>query len=65
MESLDEWKSWRIENRERIEKCEDRKDLVFSHKCLVGRIEKWRDEKLFCLFEEQKNVRIENKVGIN
>ena len=64
MELLDEWKSGRIENRERIEKFKDRKDLVFSHMCLVGRVEKWRDEKLFCLVEKKK-VRIENRVCIN
>ena len=31
---------------EKIEKWEDRKDLVFSHMCLVERMDKWRDEKL-------------------
>ena len=40
-----------------------RKDLVFSRMCLVGRIEKWRDEKLFYLIEK-KSERIENKVSI-
>ena len=35
---------------ERIEKWEDRIDLVFSHFCLVGRMEKWRGGKLrLCL----------------
>ena len=35
-----EWKSGRIENGERIEKWKDRKDLVFSYMCLVGRVKK-------------------------
>ena len=35
-----------IENREIIEKREDGKYLVFSHICLVERMEKWRDRKL-------------------
>ena len=58
------WKSGRIENGERIEKWTDRKDLVFSYMCLVGRVKKWRDGKLFCLIEK-KSERIENKVCIN
>ena len=36
-----------------IEKLKDRKDLVFSHMCLVGRVEKWKDRKLFCLVEKK------------
>ena len=60
---MGEWKSRRIENEEKIEKWKDRKDLVFSHMCLVERIEKWKDGKLFCLIEK-KSERIENKVGI-
>ena len=59
-----EWKSGRIENGERIEKWKDRKDLVFSHMCLVGRVEKWKDGKLFYLVEK-KSVRIENKICVN
>ena len=39
----------------------DRKDLVFSCMCLVGRVKKWREGKLFCLVEK-KSERIENKV---
>ena len=46
-----------------IEKWKDRKDLVFSCMCLVGRVEKWRDGKLFCLIEK-KSERLENKVCI-
>ena len=42
---------------------DDRKDLVFSCMCLVGRVEKWREGKLFCLVEK-KSERIENKVCI-
>ena len=59
-----EKKSERIENGEMIEKWNDRKNLVFSHMCLVGRIEKWRDENLFYLVEK-KNEMIENKLRIN
>ena len=46
-----------------IEKWKDRKNLVLSRMCLVGRVEKWRDEKLFCLVEK-KSERIENRVCI-
>ena len=53
------WKSSR-----RIEKCEDKKYLVFSRVCLVGGIEKWKDGKLFCLVEK-KSERIENVVYTN
>ena len=48
----------------RKEKWEDRKDLVFSHVCLVGGVEKWESGKLFCLVGE-KNRRMENVVYIN
>ena len=37
-----------------MEKWEDRKDLVFSHVCLVGGVEKWEGEKLFYLVGEKK-----------
>ena len=47
-----------------MKKWDDRKDLVFPHLCLVGRVEKQRDEKLFCLVEI-KNERMKNKVDIN
>ena len=47
-----------------MEKWEDRKDLVFSYVCLVGGVEKWKDEKLFCLIEK-KSGRLENIVYIN
>ena len=53
-----------IENIERIEKWEDKKDLVFPRVRLVGKMEKWRDEKLICL-DEKKNERMKNIVGIN
>ena len=53
-----------IKNGEGIKKWEDKKDLVFSHMCLVGRIEKWGEGKLFYLVEK-KNERIENRVYIN
>ena len=32
---LEEWKSGRIENGGRMEKCEERKDFNFPHLCLV------------------------------
>ena len=34
-------------NGERIEKWKDRKYVSFSLLCLVGRVEKWRDENFF------------------
>ena len=61
---MDEWKSWRIENEKGIEKWENKRDLIFSHLCLVGKMEKSRNGKLICLVE-MKNGRMENKVGIN
>ena len=54
---LGRWKSRKITNKERMEKWGDKKDFSFSNLCLVGRVEKWRDENFFCL--------IENKVCIN
>ena len=48
---------------ERREKWKDIKDLVFFYMYLVGRVEKWRDGKLFYLVEK-KSERIENKVCI-
>ena len=42
----------------------DRKDLIFPHVCLVGKMKKWNDEKLFCLVE-RKNEMMENEVSIN
>ena len=47
-----------------MEKWNDRKDLVFPHVCLVGRVEKWKGEKLFCLVRE-KNEKMKNVVYIN
>ena len=32
---LEGWKSWKIENGERVEKWEDIKNFDFSHFCLV------------------------------
>ena len=48
------WRIGRIENGEMIEKWEDRRDLVLSHMCLVGRMKKWRDGRLICLVEKKK-----------
>ena len=47
-----------------MEKWDDRKYLVFPHLCLVGRVKKWRDGKLFYLVKI-KNERMKNKVDIN
>ena len=52
--------SERVENEEEIEKWKERRDLVFSHMYLVGKMKKWRDEKFICLVEK-KNERIENE----
>ena len=41
---LEEWKSWRIENRKGIDKWEDRRYFSFFHLCLIG-VKKWRNEK--------------------
>ena len=50
---------------EGVEKWGNRRDLVFSHLCLVERMKKWRDEKLFFFFfVEKKNEMMENEVGI-
>ena len=40
------------------------KSLVFPRVCLVGRVEKWKGEKLFCLVEK-KSGRIKNVIYIN
>ena len=61
---LEEWKIGRVENCGRIEKWEDGKYLVFSLVCLVGGVEKWEGEKLFCLVGG-KNGRMENLIYIN
>ena len=61
---MEEWKSGRTENCERMEKWEDEKYLVFLLVCLVGGVEKWEGRKLFCLVGE-KNGRMENVIYIN
>ena len=43
-----------IQNNEGIERWDDKRDLVFSHMCLVGRMEKWRNRKLIYLVGEKK-----------
>ena len=55
---LEEWKSGRME------KWENRKDLVFPHVCFVGGVKKWEGEKLFYLVGEKKG-RMETVVYIN
>ena len=54
---LGEWKSGRIKNIKRMEKWENKKDCNFPHLCLIGKMEKWMNGKLFCF--------VENKVCIN
>ena len=58
--------SRRIENGEGVEigKVGRQKKIQFSSVCLVEGVEKWKNEKLFCLVE-QKSGRIENVVRIN
>ena len=53
-----------MENCERMEKWEDEKYLVFPLVHLVGGVENWEDEKLFCLVGEKKR-RMENIIYIN
>ena len=40
-----------------MEKWENKKDCNFPHLCLIGKMEKWMNGKLFCF--------VENKVCIN
>ena len=47
-----------IENWEMMEKLENKKDFSFPHLCLIGRVEKWREEFFFYLVEK-RNGRIE------
>ena len=47
---------------EEIEKREDRRNLIFSYLCLVGRMEKWKVIKLICLVEKKKKKREDGKV---
>ena len=48
------WKSGRIE-----------KNLVFSYLCLVGRMEKWRDESLFVwLRRKMRGWKIEVSINL-
>ena len=60
---MEKRQSEKIENGEIIEKWNDKKDLIFSCMCLVERVEKWRDGKLFYL-AEKKSEKIKNKVCI-
>ena len=36
-----------------MEKWEDMRDFIFPHLCLVGRVEKWMDEKKNCLIKKK------------
>ena len=47
-----------------MKKWDDRKDLIFSHVCMVRRVKKQKDEKLFCLIGKKKR-RMKNVVYIN
>ena len=53
-----------MENCGKMEKWEDEKYLVFPLMCLVGRVKKWNDGKLFCLVGEKKG-RMENVIYVN
>ena len=61
---MEEWKSggWKIVEDEKL--WEDEKYLVFLLVCLVGGVENWEGEKLFCLVGEKKR-RMENIIYIN
>ena len=52
------------QKKKKEKKKENRKHFVFSCVCLVGEMEKWRDEKLICL-DEKKNEKMKNIVDIN
>ena len=61
------WINWiglRVRLVRGLEKWEDRKDLVFSHVCLVGEVEKWEGGKKICLVGEKKG-RMKNVIYIN
>ena len=47
-----------------IKNWEDKRNFVFFHMCLVGKMEKQRGKKLICLVEK-KNGMIENEDCIN
>ena len=53
-----------IENNKRMKSRRIEKILFFFCVCLVGEMEKWRDEKLICL-DEKKNEKMKNIVDIN
>ena len=48
---------------------EDRRNLVFFHMCLVGRMKRWKDKKKKkkknSFFWLRRKMQIENRVGIN
>ena len=57
-------KKWDEQKMVRGGKCREIKEtLVFPQGIWLG-VEKWRDEKIFCLVKK-KNKRIENRVCIN
>ena len=41
-------------NEERVVKWEDERNSNFTYLCLIGRVEKLRDRKYFCLVEKKK-----------
>ena len=47
-----------------MKKYDDRKNLIFSHLCLVKGVEKWKGGKFFCLVREKKK-RMENIIYMN
>ena len=57
---------WGIINNDRIENLGDKKYLIFSYVCLIGRMEKWIDgKKKICLVKKKNEMMIENVICIN
>ena len=50
---MEEWKSGRMENCERMEMWEDGEYLVFPLVCLVGGVEKWEGGNSFVWLERK------------
>ena len=58
------WKSREIKNYENLKKKKKWRnniDLIFPHMCLVERMKKWKDEKLYFLVEEKINKQPKRK----
>ena len=59
---MERLKSGRIENGEGIENCEDRRDLIFFHICLVWRMENGEMENEVCINLQLYPYQIKQKV---